>query len=85
MSWKTKHIYNHRWRAVRLLVLERDGYVCQIRGAKCVGEATEVDHVIPVEFGGMWHDPENLRAACGPCNHGRRPPSSVRRHPSREW
>jgi len=34
------------WRRTRLLVLQRDGYRCQIRGPKCTGRATHVDHVL---------------------------------------
>jgi 5-methylcytosine-specific restriction enzyme A len=72
------------WREVRLLVLRRDGFVCQIRGPRCVVEASDCDHVVPWQAGGAWYDPENLRAACEPCNRGRvrRP---VERRPSRVW
>jgi 5-methylcytosine-specific restriction endonuclease McrA len=60
------------WRAVRLVVLDRDGGVCQIRGPRCEVAAGEVDHIIRPEDGGAWYDPANLRASCGPCNRGRR-------------
>jgi 5-methylcytosine-specific restriction endonuclease McrA len=64
-------VYRSAWQRVRLVVLERDGYECQIRGPKCLGRATEVDHVVPWREGGAWSDPTNLRASCRPCNAGR--------------
>jgi hypothetical protein len=56
------------WRRVRLQVLERDGYQCQIKGPNCKGKATDVDHIIPVPDGGAILDLTNLRAACHTCN-----------------
>lgn len=55
------------FQATRAAVLERDGYRCQIRGPKCKGRASTVDHVVPIVEGGS-DDAGNLRAACGPCN-----------------
>lgn len=60
---------NGRWRHLRLLILERDGWMCQAKGPRCKGQAKTVDHIIPVSEGGNSH-PNNLRAACGPCNFG---------------
>lgn len=69
------------WRRVRLEVLRRDGYVCQIRGPHCTVLATEADHIRTArecEVSGnhatprcTCNDPRNLRAACKPCNSGR--------------
>ena len=56
------------WRAVRLFVLDRDGYRCRIRLGGCTDTATTVDHIVTVEHGGAWLDPLNLRAACQHCN-----------------
>jgi 5-methylcytosine-specific restriction protein A len=56
------------WKRTRLEVLARDGYRCQIRGPKCNGYATEVDHVVARADGGATWNPSNLRAACRPCN-----------------
>lgn len=64
-------VYGHDWRKVRAAVLERDGGVCQIRGPECQGTADQVDHVVPVGYGGARLDPANLRAACRTCNGGR--------------
>ena len=80
------------WRAVRLAALERDGWICQIRGPRCTYAATEGDHIVPLRHGGAWFDLDNIRASCKPCNAGRMmreaaggaDPVVVRR-PSREW
>lgn len=84
MSGETKDIYNARWRRVRGVVLERDGWLCRIGGPKCKVSATEVDHIVAWRAGGALYDPENLRAACEPCNRGR-VYREVKRRPSREW
>jgi 5-methylcytosine-specific restriction endonuclease McrA len=60
------------WRAVRLVVLARDGYRCQIRGPKCRIVATHVDHIRSISQGGSRLDPGNLRAACASCNIAKR-------------
>lgn len=52
-------------------ILERDGYACQIRGPRCTGTATTVDHIVPLIQGGARLDPANLRAACLRCNSGK--------------
>lgn len=89
MSDETRNVYNGAWRRVRLVVLERDGRLCQIRGPKCQIEANEVDHIVPWRAGGSFYDPDNLRAACGNCNkrRARRGGVGARKpvKPSREW
>jgi 5-methylcytosine-specific restriction protein A len=52
------------WSSLRLFVLERDGYRCQLAYASCIVDATEVDHIEP----GDDHRPVNLQAACVPCH-----------------
>ena len=88
------HPYHGPWPTVRATILERDNHACQIRGTKCGGRATDVDHIIPWQEGGAWYDPLNLRAACPACNRARGPqrmaamaklnrqPSTA---PSRNW
>lgn len=56
------------WTRLRLAVLERDGYVCQLSYPYiCVRTATQVDHVVNNDD----HSISNLQAACSPC-HGRK-------------
>lgn len=84
MARTTREVYNRRWREVRLHVLERDGYRCQIRGPRCTTWATQVDHIVPWRMGGALYDEANLRACCARCNRDRVSGEPVRR-PSREW
>lgn len=58
-----------RWRRVRRIVLDRDGWRCR----KC-GKAgrLEVDHIVPLEAGGEPFELDNLRALCRDCH--------IRRH-----
>jgi 5-methylcytosine-specific restriction endonuclease McrA len=60
-----------RWREVRRMVLERDGYRCQIGSHVCTGEATAVDHIVSWRDGGAPYSLLNLRASCKPCNSSR--------------
>ena len=60
--------YDADWDRVRIGILVRDGYRCQIAGPGCTGRATSVDHIVPLALGGARLDPRNLRAACGHCN-----------------
>jgi 5-methylcytosine-specific restriction endonuclease McrA len=78
------------WRVVRLRVLERDGWNCQLRLPGCRGKADEADHIVPHDRGGAWYDEANLRAACGHCNRARgnrlrQQYGSANRRPSRNW
>ncbi len=55
------------WQRLRLRILRRDGYRCQMRlpsGAVCGEMASDVDHIVP----GGDHRPENLRALCRECH-----------------
>ena len=59
------------WVRVSKAVLRRDRFVCQIRGPRCTGDATTCDHIDPLIKGGSRLDPDNLQAACRPCNSGK--------------
>ncbi len=67
----TRGPYGGPWRRVRLQILERDGWLCQIRSKGCTTKATQVDHIVPWRLGGAWYDPSNLRGACANCNKAR--------------
>ncbi len=79
--------YNHRcWPTLRLMILRRDGYQCQVHGPRCTHVANECDHIEPWLDGGAWFNPANLRAACTACNKGRRnQPHKYDTTPSRTW
>jgi 5-methylcytosine-specific restriction endonuclease McrA len=68
------------WRAVRLAVLERDGYVCHW----CGRPADTVDHLLARARGG-GDDPANLVAACQTCNLRRGAGGPPRAPASRTW
>lgn len=55
------------WNRRRQRVLDRDDHRCRIRGPKCIGKATDVDHIIR----GDNHDEVNLQAACRPCHNAK--------------
>jgi 5-methylcytosine-specific restriction endonuclease McrA len=63
-----KRVYGGPWPRIRRTILERDAYTCQIGLLCCTRDATCVDHITPVSWGGAWYDPSNLRAACRECN-----------------
>ena len=69
MAWPRRQLasstargYGQAHRRARLVVLARDGYVCQWCGAP----ATEADHL-----GAKVPDPDRMVAACKPCNAAR--------------
>jgi 5-methylcytosine-specific restriction endonuclease McrA len=74
--------HSRRWRALRLQILRRDLWRCQIRlDERCRDQATEVDHIEsphPELGDGSFWDPDNLRAACRPCNNGLNNPATAR-------
>lgn len=55
------------WRRVRLAVLARDNYRCQLRLTGCTTTATQVHHTAPREVSG--DNPAYLLAACAQCNN----------------
>jgi 5-methylcytosine-specific restriction endonuclease McrA len=87
MSMTRNVVYGSRWRQVRLTVLQRDGWQCQIRGPRCTGRASDVDHIIDWHIGGALYDLENLRSVCRTCHNRKTHAGHVQaeRRPSREW
>ena len=61
-------VYRGRWQTIRKRILIRDNHQCQINLPGCTLDATTVDHITPIAWGGEWYDPSNLRAACTNCN-----------------
>ncbi|MGW6578921.1 HNH endonuclease [Streptomyces globisporus] len=55
---------------LRYEILRRDKHACRYCGATAPDVPLRVDHVIPVALGGS-DAPENLVAACEPCNSGK--------------
>jgi hypothetical protein len=53
------------WRRLRVWVLQRDNFTCQY--CQETPDRLECDHVVPVSRGGS-DEPDNLVAACKPCN-----------------
>ena len=62
---KSKEYHTRQWRRVRLKILERASYVCNVCGK--LG-ASEVDHVIPLQDGGDFWSEGNLQSICSPCH-----------------
>jgi 5-methylcytosine-specific restriction endonuclease McrA len=67
----TSGLQSQAWRMLRVAVLDRDLWLCQIRGPGCTHGATEVDHIVARADGGAVLDPANCRAACAWCNRAR--------------
>ncbi|WP_074330665.1 HNH endonuclease [Mycobacteroides abscessus] len=56
------------WKRVRLQILKRDNYQCQISGPHYTGRATQVDHIVNTAAGGPELEPANLQSACTACH-----------------
>lgn len=80
-AWSNR-THEHKWRALRLLVLERDHYQCQIRGPHCTHTATQVDHLLGK---GVSEKTTHLRASCMACNLRYRPPTDPAPTPNTNW
>ena len=57
-----------RWGKLRQRMLVRDLYRCRYGYPGCTGEATQVDHVHPRNWGGDWWDEGNLHSTCHNCH-----------------
>jgi 5-methylcytosine-specific restriction enzyme A len=57
--------YDQAWRKVRLAILRRDRWICQLCGKR----GNTVDHVVPLrERPDLRLSPANLRTTCRSCN-----------------
>jgi 5-methylcytosine-specific restriction endonuclease McrA len=63
-------ITSHQYAKLRLLVLARDAWQCQLQLEGCDGRADHVDHIRPMVQGGLTTY-QNLQAACGRCNRAK--------------
>lgn len=52
----------------RLVVLARDGYICNYCGIELDGANATVDHVIPIAKQGNPMDLQNMVSCCKSCN-----------------
>lgn len=59
---------NNSWFFVRKDVLRRDKYKCSICGKRFRKALLDVDHIIPVKWGGGLFDKANLRTLCKDCH-----------------
>ena len=59
----TERGYDTAWRKLRIAILNRDAWTCQICGKHLVGSDATVDHIVPKARGGSDQQ-FNLRAAC---------------------
>lgn len=67
MAWDTSDRSSRlprNWATIRTHILDRDGWLCQLRYEGCTRVASEVDHIIA----GDNHHPTNLQAACTRCH-----------------
>ena len=58
-----------RWKALRMVILERDGFKCRTCGLTGRGGRLEVDHIKPVRtHPDLSFEPGNLQALCTHCH-----------------
>lgn len=63
---RERFLRSPEWKAMRLVILERDGKVCA-----CCGSVSQIqiDHILPrSKFPELQLDADNLRVLCWPCN-----------------
>lgn len=72
------------WRRLRLLALQHDHYLCQLRlSEKCTRVATEAHHIKSIaEHPELALDLGNLTSSCWNCHELTKPRGSVRSVPS---
>ena len=64
--------YPLNWKAIRKVVLKRDGFKCRNCGNLEHPSNLEVDHIRPLSDGGR-HDLNNLQTLCRDCHTSRHP------------
>lgn len=75
---------DRKWRRTRTLVLQRDGYRCQMQGPGCLTVATHVNHKLGK---GVSEALVDLEAACSWCNQSAGSPraNDPAPRPSTQW
>lgn len=63
----TKRIRGWKWMQIRKRILARDPICVKCKEKGIVSESKEVDHIIPLDFGGSNRD-DNLQGLCVPCH-----------------
>ncbi len=72
-----KSLYGtRRWKRLRRLILDRDGWRCQSCGK---AGRLEVDHILALHFGGDFWDMGNLQALCRNCHFAKTARENSRR------
>lgn len=59
---------NHDWYWIRKDILKRDRYTCQICKTRTQKRNLDIDHIIPIHWGGNPIDKANLRTLCKECH-----------------
>ena len=83
-SWRPRRgrgelpVDRRRWRRVRREVLDRDGWRCRTCGR---AGRLEVDHVVPLEWGGAPYDAGNCQALCRPCHFAKTAAEAAAKRP----
>lgn len=69
-SWQCMREFNRNntWYYVRRDILRRDKWTCSICGKRTRKSELDVDHIIPVNWGGALFDKKNLRTLCKECH-----------------
>ena len=72
------------WRRLRLLALQRDNYLCQLKlSKKCTRIATEVHHIKPIdEFQELALELDNLTSSCWYCHEETKPRGNAKSAPT---
>lgn len=69
MSGKRDDLRTQAWRDLRLVILERDNYVCHMCLQHTEGRDATIDHIVPASMTGQPNNtPSNLRTLCRSCN-----------------
>ena len=68
----TERGYGSDWQRVRILILNRDKWICYICGKKLAGSDATVDHIVSIaDDPSLRLTPSNLAACCRACNSGK--------------